>query len=521
MLKNEILKNKRGQAGFTLFEIAAYVILSGMLFLAGLMLYKAYNTYSLDEENKRRLDVLELALNDFYISEGRYPCPASFTAGPGDLNYGVEQCRSLVDKTANPDSCVGVPTGVYCTTNFTRDADNNGNNDVVLTGAFPFTTVFDVLNPIGNPYKKSRDFSHKDGTDAYGFHLSYGGGEIIMDDKYSFQNRAPVDIMESFFVVDESNATSSPTESATGRPVFIIAHGEGGFGAYTAWGVLHKGCNFDSVSEEIKSNLSDLTDVSSKSSSPPAKGGKISKFSPPPSLFSALSLSQGGFLDENGNFSGFNPPANDPTSTLPEESENCDNEDDGIIQFSGISLANDLNFFNDQVKVVPPPVEDFWTVVGVSASGQFVANKNMTGFVGINTNQPQFDLSVDGNIEAASSIIGLEICQNADVNTCLEPRNIAGERPADNSNPAPHESAIRCDNNQVLYGIGGGQALCTDLNLVTAANTAATTNVFRLDQTTGTLSPVYNTSGQCPPGTGIRGISNRRVICTAVQGVTY
>lgn len=109
-------------AGFSLVELAIVMLVSGIL-IAGAA--KSYIIYQGGEKYKQTLetmDTIEAAFNEFVARQARYPCPAPLTAGPGDADFGKEDCAGAISTTG-------------------RDADGDGVADTILIGTIPFETL--------------------------------------------------------------------------------------------------------------------------------------------------------------------------------------------------------------------------------------------------------------------------------------------------------------------------------------------------------------------------------------------
>lgn len=90
--KKAVSGNARA-AGYSLIESAIVILVVGLL-TAGF--FSAYRVYLKTQEYQTTVantDTVTIALNNFLIQNGRYPCPARLNAGRTDADYGIEtQC---------------------------------------------------------------------------------------------------------------------------------------------------------------------------------------------------------------------------------------------------------------------------------------------------------------------------------------------------------------------------------------------------------------------------------------------
>jgi len=75
--------------GFSLIELAIVLIIVGSLMAGAILMHKNYERKSDAYRNKENIELIEKALMRFYGEYGRYPCPASMSAAPGDPLFGV------------------------------------------------------------------------------------------------------------------------------------------------------------------------------------------------------------------------------------------------------------------------------------------------------------------------------------------------------------------------------------------------------------------------------------------------
>jgi len=149
MHKNMCLTAKKSDAqkrvaGFTLMELGFVMVISGILLIAFLSIYKT----TMDSINQKKLNaVMDYAYNAiFAINNGAhvtgiaYPCPANPTVPLGDPKYGTPDCTGSWTG--------GLISGARAT------KDSGANKDKVLVGYFPDYLDVGRTKPVG-----SRTFS--------------------------------------------------------------------------------------------------------------------------------------------------------------------------------------------------------------------------------------------------------------------------------------------------------------------------------------------------------------------------
>ena len=79
-------------AGFTLVEIAIVIVIIGLIFAVSIGVFKQYDQAIRLEQSERLIENSRVAIQNFRLATGRYPCPASPAIAPNAPNYGVEDC---------------------------------------------------------------------------------------------------------------------------------------------------------------------------------------------------------------------------------------------------------------------------------------------------------------------------------------------------------------------------------------------------------------------------------------------
>jgi len=385
------------EAGFTLIEISLVLLISGIILSASAYFLKIYTTNLKHETTLENIEISQAALSEYIAVEGVYPCPADPTLAPSDANYGISQCRSTADLTNNPDDCIGVPGNIVCTSDFSRDSDNNGSADLIMIGAFPFRTIFE--RDLTTPYN---EFNKIDG---FGSLLSYAvTEEMTNNSRYNFLN--PVNLNYGSIRIIDENAISLTVPDDSAHYV-LFSHGDNKKGAYSREGVQAEDCTVPSV----------------VAGAPPVV--------PPPG-----------------------PSANN----IQVDVENCDNNDaifvKGIRSSANTSSYNDDILFYEVSGILP-----LWKKSFNSTSTNNIIYNTNTGPVGIGTDNPTYQLHVMGDLSAESALISDRYCDgddlgdsdsdptNGDNNTCLLPSAIAG---TGSSCGAPNTAAYAIQDNEVV-----------------------------------------------------------------------
>ena len=94
---------KKLAAGFTLVEICVVLIITGLLLAGAVQLYGMYLKKERFELNQARMEDAQEALADYFIRNGKLPCPAPRNLPRNAAEYG---------RSVNSGDCFGVSNGV-------------------------------------------------------------------------------------------------------------------------------------------------------------------------------------------------------------------------------------------------------------------------------------------------------------------------------------------------------------------------------------------------------------------------
>ncbi len=117
-----MMKNKKNNSGFSLVELSLVMVISSVIIghLLGFATEKQHDSKL--KSTKDNFSIVEEAISDFLIKNGRLPCPSSFTEDIYSSNSGIENLSS--DKL----SCIGTVTNPY---------ESTTANDFLAIGTIP------------------------------------------------------------------------------------------------------------------------------------------------------------------------------------------------------------------------------------------------------------------------------------------------------------------------------------------------------------------------------------------------
>lgn len=350
--------------GFTLIELTLVLIFSGFV---GLTIASFFKHYTEGQRRQTTIDNLELAQNalaEYYGMEGVYPCPADPTLSGSDPNYGVAQCRNYADPGFDPNACTNLPTpNISCTTDASRDADDNGASDVVLMGVIPFKTIYDTIREV--------PFTNAERQDGYGRLFSYAVSETMTNSaNYTTQNPAPAGLGTIRIVDENDRVLTDPPDSAH---YALYSHGDNGRGGYAASGRQIDDCNVTLIS------------------GPPG---------PPP------------------------PGSSVGDGTIDVEFENCDYNDAVFVK--GIrSVGANSNYNDDIVLFETQGFRPFWLRSRVPGHSNSIYNTNL-GNVGIGEDNPQYKLHIVGDLVSETATEATDGYCDSTNTTCVDPDFLGG-----------------------------------------------------------------------------------------------
>lgn len=192
---------------FTLLELSIVLVIVSVLMVGGIGLGITVTKSTNKKDAKSRLDVVERALANFVLENGRLPCPASLSATPVNAIYGKE--------TGAGGTCADASSEVYT------------NGDLVY-GALPFADL--GLNP-------------SYGRDPWGHKITYIVDKRLTitksDTGYDFRSTPAKKYEEPEFSPNGRKNTLLTMKSGDNNAIIteeavyvLISHGENGQGGY-------------------------------------------------------------------------------------------------------------------------------------------------------------------------------------------------------------------------------------------------------------------------------------------------
>lgn len=192
------MKNK----GYTLVELAIVFAIGGVMMASTGSIMVNYTNQAKLSETKMRLERINIALRQYQKNNGKYPCPASQSAGVNDTTFGYE-----VSTTCTAGAIAGT----------TRAAGRGGA--MVRVGALPTRSLL---------------LPDEDMFDGWGNRLVYGVTENLATFGSFVQNGGAI------YMID-SNGNASQLPSGTAHYA-VISLGPDGVGAYGLNGIQAIAC---------------------------------------------------------------------------------------------------------------------------------------------------------------------------------------------------------------------------------------------------------------------------------------
>lgn len=219
-------KNIRIQSGFTLIEMAAVIMILGIIVAAFSPLYKLHLENKARQETQASVDDISAAIGAFRAVNGRYPCPASLIATRNDLNYGREDCTNY-NGVINPGTCDDGAGG----SGICRE-----QSERVISYMDPFTAGTPTVNAnptvrVGMIPFKELNISEDLAYDGYDNRITYAVTENLMFDTTFRGNQGGIEIFNNAAV---PASILNPPASAH---FLVFSYGKNGNGAYTRNGV--------------------------------------------------------------------------------------------------------------------------------------------------------------------------------------------------------------------------------------------------------------------------------------------
>ncbi len=216
------------QEGYTLLEMAIALIILGLFVGIAIPLYQIHRERMLFEETVAIQGDIDFALENFKAIRGRYPCPARYTAAPGDTDYGKEtNCQAMTNAGG---TCLNGLCFENSERTFSIDITNADGSVTptnvtprVIRGSIPFRTLM---------------LEEEKSLDLYGGRFSYAVTQLLTDKETFRVNRGGISVVDG--QVPTAQSLINPAASAH---YFVFTHGPDGIGAYSRYGVQISPCN--------------------------------------------------------------------------------------------------------------------------------------------------------------------------------------------------------------------------------------------------------------------------------------
>lgn len=209
------IKNRTNNRGYTLIEMAVVMVIAGIVVSGAVAAYTLYLKDSRQKHTTRAMQSAQQAIGGYRALYGRYPCPASPTAAPGDVDYGYQDCAgaSLLSATSTRTPALADPD--------------------IMIGTIPFREL---------------NISENTAYDGYNNRLTYAVTASLVNDTTYDNSQGGISLVDG--------AGTSVIDPADSAHFVVISHGPNGEGAYSRFGVLttcpsgpseEENCNDDSV----------------------------------------------------------------------------------------------------------------------------------------------------------------------------------------------------------------------------------------------------------------------------------
>lgn len=217
-------KNKNG---FTLIEISIVLTIIGILLAAIITPYKIYTAEKARKTTVSNIELVNTAITNFLVQNGRYPCPAPLTAGPGDPLYGVET-------TCDPDD-PAYPSYSYgeCVDGLCFEISEKGTVDINPSPGE--TTLVDGVVRRGSIPFRSLGLAELETIDGFNARLQYAVSENLAKVETFVRGSGGISLIDS-----NGDSLVSPPASVH---YLVYSTGRDKNGAYNREGGLINSCD--------------------------------------------------------------------------------------------------------------------------------------------------------------------------------------------------------------------------------------------------------------------------------------
>ncbi len=230
----------RSDLGFGLLPLTFLILALGVFLTAGMKLYTIQKEQQVVEVTSERLEYIQLALRQFVVDNGRYPCPASINAAPETALFGVETAGGFL-ATGAVDAD-GLPVNNSCDSNFDDDLNTVGTGQTFVSVGIDGLNVRTGAVPV-----RSLNIEDKYMFDGWNRRFVYAvtEGEATAATVYNTTNGRTTALLDGtggdISVVD--NNGNDVTVAPGMVEQLVIASGGDNNGAYNFQGTQVQGCN--------------------------------------------------------------------------------------------------------------------------------------------------------------------------------------------------------------------------------------------------------------------------------------
>lgn len=194
----------RKDSGYTLIELAIGIMIIGLLLAPALYLYGQKLAFDKEQQTKDAIWEARNALGSFVSAYGRFPCPAPVDIGPGNPNYGFEDCT-------------GTAPGIVTATSASVNPALTDKN--IYIGSLPF---------------RQMNMQESQSYDGYGDRLTYAVTVMLTSSGTFVPGLGGISVED----VNGNSVLGTPDSA----PFVVVSHGKENEGARTRSGVLTGAC---------------------------------------------------------------------------------------------------------------------------------------------------------------------------------------------------------------------------------------------------------------------------------------
>jgi type II secretory pathway pseudopilin PulG len=212
------------RAGYTILEMAIVFIVAGLFVASFAQFYNVYIKSQRAEQTATAQRLVKVAIRNFLVQNGRYPCPSRLDAAREDADYGMEGVCDASD-AAYPALAAGECANGIC-------IEESANADpaidsAVRRGAIPF---------------RSLGLAERYSVDGFGMRLQYVVTEELAVNETYDKNGGSIDVVDG--------AGASLLQPVGSSHFVVFSTGEDKIGAYSRFGKPSAPCAAGILSSE-------------------------------------------------------------------------------------------------------------------------------------------------------------------------------------------------------------------------------------------------------------------------------